>query len=269
MTNSIRPLILITNDDGIHSPGILALAEAVYSLADLVVIAPKSQQTNMGRGSLNDVSSGIIHETILETCHGNIKGYAIEGSPAQAVAHGLLELCDRKPTLCLSGINYGENLGLAFTCSGTLGAIFEADSFDVPGIAFSRVIPFEDQREDRFADLHWDHIKTFVKNIVENSIHCGFGQAVRMLNVNFPASVEKDTPMRLTEQAYMNCGRYVRPNREKLEAPFKLKWEINEAIDKAAKETDIYAVHKDGVTSITPLTAKMSVKIENDDFVSF
>ena len=147
---AFRPLILITNDDGIQSPGLMALAEALVEDYDLLSSAPWRQQTNMGRGALKGEDVGSIR-TYEMTVEGRLlPAFAVYGSPAQAVAHGVLELCDRMPDLCVSGINYGENLGLAFTCSGTLGACFEAHSFVIPGIAFSRQVPLEKQRSHEF-----------------------------------------------------------------------------------------------------------------------
>jgi len=254
---------MITNDDGINSPGLIALVEAVMPLAEVVVVAPASQQTNMGRGSLKSESVGVIHALKINCGSVQHKAYAIEGSPAQAVAHGILEICPRMPDLCVSGVNYGENLGLAFTCSGTLGALFEADSFGIPGIAFSRVIPFENQRLDDFQELDWTQLKVYVKKIVQRVLLTGMLDSARILNVNFPSLICSNMEMRLTQQAYLNCGMYIKPQERPFNKPYQLKWHLNERIDEALPDTDIYAIHHDGVISITPLTSKMSVDIKN------
>lgn len=265
MININKPLVLITNDDGIDSPGLLALVEAVEMLAQVVVVAPMEQQTNMGRGSLKGDQIGIIKEVKMNTPGGQVKAYAICGSPSQAVAHGILELCERLPDYCLSGINYGENLGLAFTCSGTLGATFEADSLGVPGIAFSRVIPFHEQRLDAFADLDWTEVKSYCRDIFEEVVIKGMAANTRILNVNFPEVLRPNMELRLTKQAYMNCGSYIHPGARELNKPHSLGWTLNNRLHEAPKDTDIYAVHIDGVISITPLTSIMSVEVSGAD----
>lgn len=94
----------------------------------IIVAAPANQQTSMGRAFPRTDSLGIIQKK--EICvNGKMQeGYGIYGSPAYAVDHGVLELAERKPDICLSGINYGENLGTNLTCSGTVGAILEAST---------------------------------------------------------------------------------------------------------------------------------------------
>src|SRR5260370_6223336 len=107
----MRPLILITNDDGIHSPGLHAAAEAALQRGDLLIAAPRYQQTAMSRSMPNGEDTGVIETLSLDLGGVAHRAYAIHGSPAQAVLHAILELAPEKPTLCISGINYGENLG--------------------------------------------------------------------------------------------------------------------------------------------------------------
>ena len=125
-TKRERPFILLTNDDGIESPGIRAAAEAVLDLGDLIIAAPAKQQSGMGRAFPRLEDTGIIETSCIRINGQEIPAYGVHGSPALAVAHGILEIADRKPDLCISGINYGENLGQTVTCSGTLGAAIES-----------------------------------------------------------------------------------------------------------------------------------------------
>lgn len=133
----MKPLILITNDDGVYSPGLIA-AEAVQYLGDLLIVAPRFQQTSMGRSFPKSDDVGVIEKMRVMVNGAEIDAYGVHGSPAHAVSHGILELAYKKPDLCISGINYGENLGLSLTCSGTIGAALEADSYEIPSIAVSR-----------------------------------------------------------------------------------------------------------------------------------
>src|SRR5215213_9636110 len=135
-----RPLILFTNDDGIHSPGLWACAAAFANLGDILIVAPREQQSGTGR-SMPITSEGRIYPHELPTNGYPYKAYAVDGTPAQAVQHGVLELADRLPSLVVSGINYGENTGNGVTISGTVGAALEAASLGIPAIAISQQMP--------------------------------------------------------------------------------------------------------------------------------
>ncbi|MBI5568022.1 MAG: 5'/3'-nucleotidase SurE, partial [Chloroflexi bacterium] len=123
-----RPLILITNDDGITSKGLRIAAEVLEPLGELLITAPHQQQSGAGR-SMPSTSEGRIYRHELSINGHPIAGYGIEGTPAQVVQHGLFEIAERKVDLVVSGINYGENLGEGVTVSGTVGATLESASF--------------------------------------------------------------------------------------------------------------------------------------------
>src|SRR5690606_36873555 len=103
-----KPHILLTNDDGIGSPGLWAAAGELAKVGFVRVAAPREQSTAMGR-SLPSTSDGIIHEKKMQVLGQEWDVYAVGGSPAQAVLHGLLEIVPHKPAIIVSGINYGEN----------------------------------------------------------------------------------------------------------------------------------------------------------------
>jgi 5'-nucleotidase len=131
-----KPQILLTNDDGIQSPGLWAAAEALSALGYVTVAAPREQSSGMGR-SLPGTSDGIIQpETLI--VHGQAwTVYAVGGSPAQAVLHAVLEIMPQLPDLVVSGINYGENIGTGVTVSGTVGAAMEAAALGFKSLAVS------------------------------------------------------------------------------------------------------------------------------------
>src|SRR5260370_36224545 len=116
----MRHLILLTNDDGIHSPGLKAAAEAFEPFGDLLMVAPRYRQTAMSRALPVSPDMGIIETFTIEINGKPHSVYGVHGSPAQAVKHALLEIAPRKPDLCVSGINYGENIGSSITTSGTI-----------------------------------------------------------------------------------------------------------------------------------------------------
>src|SRR5215467_1588915 len=131
-----KPQILLTNDDGIRSPGLWAAAATLSTLGYVTVAAPREQSSGMGR-SLPNTSDGIIHEEQLQVNGQVWSVFAVGGSPAQAVLHGILDVMKRKPDLVVSGINYGENVGSGITISGTVGAAMEAASLGIPAMAVS------------------------------------------------------------------------------------------------------------------------------------
>src|ERR687884_724477 len=102
-----KPLIMLTNDDGIASPGLLALIRAVHALGDLLVVAPRHQQSAMSRSYVQQVGVTETHTLLVNGI--SLHAYSIEATPAQTVRHGLLRFAERMPDLLISGINYGEN----------------------------------------------------------------------------------------------------------------------------------------------------------------
>ena len=132
-----RALILLTNDDGVHSFGLHAAVAACEPLGDLLVVAPIAQQTAAGR-SKPVSSTGRLTRVEIHVHDRIIPAYGVDASPAQAVEHALFELAPRPVDLVVSGINYGENVGEGLAVSGTLGAALEGASFGIPAIAISR-----------------------------------------------------------------------------------------------------------------------------------
>ena len=130
----MKPLILITNDDGINSPGLHAAAQAVADLGDLLIVAPSTQQTGAGRSYPSKIDD-TIHTTSIPLGDSQHVAYMAAVSPAQAVRFAIIEIAERSIDLCVSGINYGENIGSGVTISGTVGAAIEAGCSDIPALA--------------------------------------------------------------------------------------------------------------------------------------
>ena len=221
MTETARPLILVTNDDGVRSPGLAAAAAAVRPLGDLLVVAPRRQQTTMGRAFPAGRGVGRIEATTIALEGDSVPAYSVAGSPAQAVAHGLLELATRRPTLCISGINYGENLGLSLTCSGTLGAAFEAYGHGVPAIAVSLQTPLRMMHTNAFPALDWSLAVRTTRRLAELALRRGLPPQTAVLNVNVPAGAKADCRLRLTRQSRRRSASvFAVPGRRPLESPF-------------------------------------------------
>lgn len=255
----MKPLILITNDDGIDSPGIRAMAEAVDGMGELLIVAPMEQQTSMGRAFPRVEKLGIIEKK--ELCiNGIIKeGYGIYGSPAYAVAHGILELSDRKPDLCLSGINYGENLGTNLTCSGTVGAILEGCTYQIPGIAFSIPADVSIQHSQNYPEVDWIQAKKtvsyWVKRLLEEKGICGS----KWLNINMPQKITSPEEYCITKQSKQNYFYSVKPRKRDFSKRFELKTVTYYQKEELEEQDDIYAVCIKHKISVTPIVNDLTV----------
>jgi 5'-nucleotidase len=171
---SSRPLILVTNDDGVSAPGITALAEALRGVAEVVVAAPDRER------SATSHSISLDRPLRVDQLHPDV--FSIDGTPVDCVYLALLHLVPRRPDLCVSGINHGYNLGSDVFYSGTVAGALEAALRDVPAIALS----LERQRPPDF-----DHAAGFAQALVRAVLARG-ERAIppgALLNVNLPAGV--------------------------------------------------------------------------------
>lgn len=256
-----KPLILITNDDGVFSPGIKAAVAAVADMADIVIAAPHTQQTGMGRAFVRNSETGIIDEVEIEADGCVRKAYGVHGTPAFAVAHGILELADRRPDLCISGINYGENPSTVLTCSGTLGAAFESVTHGIPAIAVSVEADIKVQRSNEFHEMDFTYAANILRIWAKKVLTEGMPSNTEILNINVPSGTENKDEYRITVQSRQNYFEFVKPEKRDLKKAYALKTEIRVDLDTLEKDSDIYAVYVDRIASVTPLNTNMSVRL--------
>ena len=175
-----KPLILVTNDDGITAAGIRGLIEVVREFGDVVVVAPDSPQSGMGHAiSLN---SDLRCDQIIIDDGPQIE-YACSGTPVDCVKLGLSAILKRKPDLCVSGINHGSNSSINVIYSGTMSAAIEAGIEGVPAIGFSLL--------DYSWNADFSQTKDFIRKITLNALNNGIPKGV-VLNVNIPAVKKSD-----------------------------------------------------------------------------
>ena len=171
---SKRPLILITNDDGITAPGIRSLIDVMNKIGDVVVVAPDSPKSAMGHAiTINST----LHCSKIRLNDGPQKEYSCSGTPADCVKLAVNELLKRKPDICVSGINHGSNSSINVIYSGTMSAALEAGIEGIPAIGFSLL--------DYRWGANFEPLKPAIKTITENAIKNGIPQNV-VLNVNMP-----------------------------------------------------------------------------------
>ncbi|MBN2575985.1 MAG: 5'/3'-nucleotidase SurE [Deltaproteobacteria bacterium] len=183
-----KPLILLSNDDGVTAPGILALAGALAEVADLIIAAPDRERSAAAH------SISLDRPLRVEQVAANT--WSIDGTPVDCVYLALHHLVPRKPDLCLSGINNGFNLGSDVFYSGTVGAALEGALRGVPGIAFSL---------ERQSPQDFTHAAAFAVSLVREIFSRGPGaiEEETMLNVNLPAGpVRGVRPTRLGRRIY-------------------------------------------------------------------
>jgi len=169
-----KPLILVSNDDGITSRGIRHLVELMQQLGDVVVVAPDSPQSGMGHA----ITVGDTLRLTENNIFANARAYECSGTPADCVKlakHHVLK--DRQPDLVVSGINHGSNSSISVLYSGTMSAAIEAAIEGLPAIGFSLC------DYDPKADL--SHVNEWVLKVARQALEKGIPKGIA-LNVNFP-----------------------------------------------------------------------------------
>ena len=129
-----KPLILVTNDDGITAPGLRSLIHIMNEIGDVVVVAPDSPQSGMGHAI---TISDTLYSKKEKIDDGPQKEYSISGTPADCVKFAVKEILHKKPDLCVSGINHGANSSINVIYSGTMSAAVEAGLEGIKSIGFS------------------------------------------------------------------------------------------------------------------------------------
>jgi 5'-nucleotidase len=252
---------MLTNDDGIASPGLLALIHAISSLGELLVVAPRHQQSAMSRSFQAQVGATETHNLTVDGA--NLLAYSIEASPAQAVRHGILRFARHKPDLLISGINYGENIGASLTVSGTVGAAWEGAAFGVPAMAVSLEVE-EGQYFQHSTEIDFGAAASFARLFGEAVLTHGLPRGVEILNVNIPQDAPADVAWKITRvSSYSHFHAIVNENEygEKVLAGFHRKLDFR----KIETDSDMYALFKERLVSVTPLTIDSTAHTSFDE----
>lgn len=176
---SDKPLILISNDDGITAPGIRALVDAMKSIGDIIIVAPDSPQSGMGHAVT--ISKPLrLDKTDI---YGDIPAYQCSGTPADCVKLAVDKVLHRKPDLLVSGINHGSNSSINVLYSGTMSAAMEGAIEGMPSVGFSLC--------NYSYDADFALAKNVAQRVAKNIIQNGLPQGT-LLNVNIPNVVAAD-----------------------------------------------------------------------------
>jgi 5'-nucleotidase len=235
----IKPLILVTNDDGIVAPGIRALVEVAVELGDVVVVAPDSPQSGKGHAIT-------IHDPLrlkkVKVFPG-VEAWECSGTPVDCVKlakHVVLK--DRPIALCVSGINHGSNASINIIYSGTLSAAMEAALESIKSIGFSLL--------DYSFDADFEACKPWVRKIMEYALLHPFS-AGNLLNVNIPKLTTKAIKgFRISRQAEARWVEKFVEGRDPSGQPYY--WLTGEFVNSDLKEdTDVWAL-ENGYISVVP-----------------
>ncbi|MFZ1700680.1 MAG: 5'/3'-nucleotidase SurE [Pyrinomonadaceae bacterium] len=240
-----RPRILITNDDGYHADGIIALEEALREVGDVYVVAPESE--------MSGASHSLTLARPLRIRQLDERHWTVDGTPTDCVTLALNQILapDLRPTICCSGINPGANLGDDATYSGTVAGALEATILGVPGLAFSLV---------GYRDHYFNESARIAVEITRKALAEGIPDGT-LLNVNIPKGTPKG--IRVTKQGFKSARPVIS---EHIDPRGKLYYWIGEERSgfRAEGGTDFEAIDE-GYVSVTPMRSDLTNHLAIDE----
>jgi 5'-nucleotidase len=234
-----EPIILITNDDGITSPGIKALVESVAGLGKIVVVAPDKPQSGMGHAITIGHPLRMHHVHLFE----GVDAYQCSGTPVDCVKLAVDKVLHRKPDICLSGINHGANHSINVIYSGTMSAALEASIESIPSVGFSLL--------DYSIEADFTGSKKYARLLVEHLLKKSYDKHL-CLNVNIPPVPENLLKgLKVCRQAY---AKYEEAFDERNDPHGKkYYWLTGDFINfDKGKDTDVWAL-KNNYISVVPV----------------
>lgn len=242
--------ILLTNDDGIMAPGILAMRRALAEMGDVTVVAPTTPQSAIGHAITLTVPIRIHRVTLGD----GAVGYGVEGRPADCVKLAVLELMPERPELVVSGVNLGANVGINVLYSGTVAAAVEAAFYGIPAVAASVA--------DADA-VDFDGAARLVRGLVRQFL-AKRGEQATLLNINVP-DLSRGLPrgVRVVPQSLKGW----REAWERRDDPRgrSYYWLIGEEeLEDSGRETDVSAL-AEGYVTVTPLRYDLTDRARLDE----
>lgn len=186
-----KPLILLTNDDGYSAQGLRSLYAAMQDLGEVWVVAPATEQSA--------ISHAITLWDPVRIVDQDERAYAVTGTPTDCVYIAVNHILERRPALCVSGINHGANLGDDVIYSGTVAGAAEACLFDIPSIAVSLA---------SYRSREFDAAAAIARRVAESVLQRGLPRGV-FLNVNVPRDATKKSPIEVTKLGRRTYGAIV------------------------------------------------------------
>jgi 5'-nucleotidase len=255
----LKPQILLTNDDGILSPGLWAAAAALSKLGFVTVTAPREQASGAGR-SMPNTSDGIIQEQRVQVNGQEWTVFSVGGTPAQTVLHGVYEIMKRRPALVVSGINYGENVGSGVTISGTVGAALEGASLGIPSMAVSL------EADPKYHLTYSEEVSflvaaEFTLHIARLLLEKKLPADVNVLKVDVPSDATVDTPWQLTRVSRQRYYEPIAPVRHSWSERGIMNYREAGEFDREAEDTDVFVLRKKRMVSVSPLSLDLTSRV--------
>jgi 5'-nucleotidase len=254
-----QPLILLTNDDGIDSPGLRAAVDAVRDLGEMVIAAPNQQWSGSGRSMPTSVTGRINQVSYGAPCEGLCRAYEIDATPALCIIHAMAHLVDRRPDLVISGINFGENVGVDITISGTVGAAIEAAAFGIPALAVSVEMPVANHL---VGDMAEDYVaaRVFTRYFAQRLLLQPMPFDADVLSLNIPQGATPETPWQLTR---LSRWRYFVPaERDPADEKNKAGYRVMDHPERTEIGSDIWCMHYAHQVSVTPLSLDLTARTD-------
>jgi 5'-nucleotidase len=230
--------ILVTNDDGVHSEGVRALADALKDLGEITIVAPIQEASAIGHALT------LRRPLRVEVVHPSV--YAVDGTPTDCVNVAITHVMKEKPDLIVSGINKGWNLGDDVTYSGTVSAALEGALLSIPSIAVST-------QNRRNGDFEFGPAAKAAATVAETVLRLGMPKFT-LLNINVPSGANKG--FRVTVQAKRN---HVTVVDERIDPRHRAYYWIEEGLNEwEPHDRSDYQAVRDGYVSVTPLHPDMT-----------
>jgi 5'-nucleotidase len=233
------PIILITNDDGISAPGILSLVEAVKDLGRIVVVAPDKPQSGMGHAITIGYPLRMHRSHLIE----GVEAWSCSGTPVDCVKLAVDKILQRKPDICLSGINHGANHSINVIYSGTMSAAIEASIENIPSVGFSLL--------DNSLEADFAGAQQYARIIVQKLLAQKADKHL-CLNVNIPkgdANLIKG--IKVCKQAYAKYDEEFKERTDPMGKKYYWLTGIFQNFDKS-KDTDVWALNNNFI-SVVPV----------------
>jgi len=253
-----RSLILVTNDDGIDSLGLWANVEALLPLGDVLVVAPDRQWSCAARSMPPDTSAVVTHAD-HRVGQQVVHAIAIDASPAQAVAHAVLQLSPRRPDLVVSGTNYGYNVGAEASISGTVGAAAQASVMGIPGLAVSLEMDASQYLSgDQEADysVAAAHAQRFGRLLLQSSMPGD----VHVLSVNVPTDATLATPWRVAPVSQHPY--YVAIPGSPSPRSGRMTFAARRSFGHIERDSDIWTVAMDHMVAVSPISCNPTSRVD-------
>lgn len=240
MNTGLRPLILVSNDDGVGALGVRRLASWLEPFGDVVVVCPEGPQS--GKSMAITVNDALRITSLPDA--GSVKYYKVNGTPVDCVKLAMHRVMPRIPDLVVAGINHGSNSAINVVYSGTMGAVMEGCAFGIPSVGFSLT--------DHAPDANFEPCRPWVEKIVRGTLENGLPEGV-CLNVNIPDTDHVPEEMRVVRAAK---GKWTDEYQEYTDPHgHKFYWLTGKFDNQEpdCDETDEWCLHH-GIVSVVPVT---------------